>query len=217
MDEKKSTEAVYSAEPTRTTGPDSLRSTPETPESSGAQKTASASRPTQAGPTQAAPAMDAQETPRTGGYFQEINRIGAGGPTGDFLEFLKSTKRVWLSAAAAIIGLLLVVTLAKSLFKSASASREARQQREVGMLTAEGLLRRCGQPTEDVTKEMYPIVMRTISYQRGEKEKYVFEFSRTAEEKSDWVFLSMKDPSGAKKFDTPEEKIAAMSCLDSSK
>jgi hypothetical protein len=27
----------------------------------------------------------------------------------------------------------------------------------------------------------------------------------------------MKDPSGAKKFDTPEEKIAAMSCLDSSK
>jgi hypothetical protein len=130
------------------------------------------------------------------------------------VEFLKSTKRVWLIAAAGIIGLLLVVTLAKRLFESVSASREARQQRAVGTLTAEGLLQQCGQPAEDVTKEVYPIVMRTITYQRGGNNTYVFEFSRTAEEKSDWVFLSMKDQSGAKAYDTPEAKIAAMSCLD---
>jgi hypothetical protein len=197
MDEKKSNEAVYSSEPTVTTGPKSLRSTPETAESS---KQA-----------QAAPPSDAHGS---SGYFPKIERNGARAPVADFVEFLKSTKRVWLIAAAAIIGLLLVVTLAKRLFESVSASRDARQHRAVGTLTAEGLLERCGQPTEDVTKEVYPIVMRTITYQRGENEKYVFEFSRTAEEKSDWVFLSMKDQSGAKKFDTPEAKIAAMSCLD---
>lgn len=209
MDKKKSNEALYSSEPTRTTGAHSLRSTPETAESSGANNTAPPTKPTQPLPT-----TDAHETPRTGGYFPEINSISARGPVADFVEFLKSTKRVWLIAAAAIFGLLLVVTLAKSLFKSVSASREARQQRVVGTLTAEGLLERCGQPAEDVTKEVYPIIMRTITYQRGANEKYVFEFSRTAEEKSDWVFLSMKDQSGAKTYDTPDAKIAAMSCLD---
>jgi hypothetical protein len=199
MDEKKSTGAVYSGESTKTTGAHSLRSTPATGESSGAHKTAAPANPTQLPPMadmHGAPSAHAQS------------------PLSDFAEFLKRTKRVWLIAAAAIFGLWLVITLAKSLFKSVSASREARHQRAVGTLTAEGLLERCGQPAEDVTKEVYPIVMRTITYQRGENERYVFEFSRTAEEKSDWVFLSMKDPNGAKKFDTPEAKIAAMSCLE---
>jgi hypothetical protein len=199
MDEKKSNEGVYSAEPTKTTGPQSLRSTPEKAESSGVHKTAAP-----ANPSQLPPMADVHATPRAGGQS----------PLADFAEFLKRTKQVWLMAAAAIFGLWLVVTLTKSLFKSVSASREARQQRVVGTLTAESLLERCGQPAEDVTKEVYPIVMRTITYQRGENEKYVFEFSRTAEEKSDWVFLSMKDQSGAKSFDTPEAKIAAMPCLD---
>ena len=195
MDEKKSTEAVYSAERTETTGPRSLRSPSEAAEPSKTK-------------------ADAHETPRTGGYSPVVIGTGARGPVADFVEFLKSTKRVWLIAAAGIIGLLLVVTLAKRLFESVSASRDARQQRAVGTLTAEGLLQRCGQPAEDVTKEVYPIVMRTITYQRGGNNTYVFEFSRTAEEKSDWVFLSMKDQSGAKTYDTPEAKIAAMSCLD---
>jgi hypothetical protein len=199
MDEKKSAQAVYSGEPTQTTGPKSLRSTPETAESSGAHKTAA-----QANPSQLPPMADMHGPSRPGGQS----------PLADFAEFLKRTKQVWLLAAAAIFGLWLVVTLAKSLFKSVSASREARRQHVVGTLTAEGLLERCGQPAEDVSKEVYPIVMRTITYQRGENEKYVFEFSRTAEEKSDWVFLSMKDQTGAKSFDTPEAKIAAMPCLD---
>ena len=213
MDETKSNESTYSGEPTTTTGPHSLRSTPKSAEPSGTQNTAPAVNPAQPSPT-----TDTQENPGTGKYSPVV--IGGAdehSPVADFLEFLKGTKHVWLGAAAAIFGLFLVVTLAKSLFKSVSASREARQQREVGTLTAEGLLERCGQPAEDVTKDIYPIITRTISYQRGENEKYVFEFSRTAEEKSDWVFLSMKDQSGAKNYDTPEAKIAAMPCLDSRK
>jgi hypothetical protein len=213
MDETKSNEAVYSSERTKTTGPHSLRSTPGAAESPGAQNTAPAAKPTQPPTT-----TDTHEDPRTGGYSPVvIGNAGGQSPLADFAEFLKRTKQVWLIAAAAIFGLWLVVTLAKGLFQSAKASREVRQQRAVGTLTAEGLLQRCGQPAEDVTKEMYPIVLRTISYQSGENEKYVFEFSRTAEEKSDWVFLSMKDQSGAKNYDTPEAKIAAMPCLDSKK
>ena len=56
-----------------------------------------------------------------------------------------------------------------------------------------------------------------MSYQPRENEKVVFQFSRTAEEKSDWVFLSMKDESGARSYDTPETKIVALPCLDSKK
>ena len=63
---------------------------------------------------------------------------------------------------------------------------------------------------------MYPILMRTMTYQVSRSETYTFDFSRTAEEKSDWVFLSMKDATG-KTYESPEEKIAAMSCLDSRK
>jgi hypothetical protein len=210
MDEKKSNEAVYSSEPTITTGPKSLRSTPEIADSSRAQHSAPAAKPTQSAPT-----TDTHENPRPGGYSPvEVNQADGQSPLSDFVEFLKRTKHVWLIAAAAIFGLFLVVTLAKRLFESVSASREARQHRAVGTLTAEGLLERCGRPAEDVTKDMYPIIMRTINYQRGSK-TFVFEFSRTAEEKSDWVFLSMKDESGAKSYETPEAKIAAMSCLDS--
>ncbi len=71
--------------------------------------------------------------------------------------------------------------------------------------------------TEDVTKEMYPVVVRALSYQRADDEKIVFEFSRRAQAKSDWVFLSMKDPSGTRCFVTAEAKIAALPCLNSTK
>jgi hypothetical protein len=81
----------------------------------------------------------------------------------------------------------------------------------------ENLIARCGPPAEDVSKEMYPVMLRTMSYQRGDNERIVFEFSRTAEAKSDWVFLSMKDQSGTRSFETPEAKIAALPCLDSIK
>ena len=99
----------------------------------------------------------------------------------------------------------------------AKIAREKRQEQAVLDVIPENLIARCGPPAEDVTKEMYPVVLRTMSYQRGENEKIVFEFSRTAEAKSDWVFLSMKDQSGTRSFETPEARIAALPCLDSMK
>ena len=59
------------------------------------------------------------------------------------------------------------------------------------------------------------ILVRTMSYQPERNQKIVLEFSRTAEEKSDWVFLSLKDESGARSYDTSETKVAALPCLDS--
>ncbi len=137
-------------------------------------------------------------------------------PAGDFLGFLKQTKQIWLMVGGAIFGLIVLVTLGGRLLNWASNVKERRTEQAVASVTPERLLARCGQPVEDDTKEVYPILMRTMTYQISRKEAYVFEFSRTAEEKSDWVFLSMKDASG-KSYDTPEEKVAAMSCLDSRK
>ena len=58
--------------------------------------------------------------------------------------------------------------------------------------------------------------MRTMTYRVSREETYIFDFSRTAEEQSDWVFLSMKDANG-RSYETAEEKVAAMSCLNSRK
>ena len=132
-------------------------------------------------------------------------------------KFLKRTRRVWLIAAGAIFGLMAVVTLVERVSEWARNARERRHEEAVASVTPDRLIARCGRPAEDVTKEVYPILMRTISYQPKDNEKLMFVFSRTAEEKSDWVFLTMKDESGARSYDTPEAKIAALPCLDSKK
>ena len=133
----------------------------------------------------------------------------------EFTEFLKRTRRVWLVVAGAIFGLLAVVTLVKRASEWARNAREKRHEQAVATVTPDRLIARCGQPAQDVTKDVYPILMRTMSYQPKGNEKLVFAFSRTAEEKSDWVFLSMKDEIGARSYDTPEAKIAVLPCLDS--
>jgi hypothetical protein len=137
-------------------------------------------------------------------------------PAGEFVEFLKQTKRVWLIVVVGLFGMIVFFTLGKGLYQWASNAQERRAERAVASVTPERLLARCGQPAEDVTKEVFPILMRTMTYQVGRNETYVFDFSRTAEEKSDWVFLSMKDANG-KSYETPEEKTGAMSCLNSRK
>ena len=134
----------------------------------------------------------------------------------EFVEFLKQTKRIWLMVVGAIVGLILLVTLAQRGFEWISKSRERKHEQAVASVTPEHLLARCGQPLEDTTKNVYPILMRTMTYQISRNETYVFDFSRTAEDKSDWVFLSMKDATG-KSYETAEEKVAAMSCLNSRK
>lgn len=137
-------------------------------------------------------------------------------PLNDFVDFLKQTKRVWLMVVGAIVGLILLVSLAQSGFQWFSKSRERKHEQAVASVTPEHLLARCGQPAEDTTRNLYPILMRTMTYRASRDETYVFDFSRTAEEQSDWVFLSMKDATG-KSYETAEEKVAAMSCLNSRK
>ena|SRR5215472_6984674 len=136
-------------------------------------------------------------------------------PAGELVGFLKQTKRVWLIAVGGIFGLVLVATLLGRGYEWASYVRQRREERAVASVTPDRLIARCGQPSADDTKEVFPIMMRTMTYQVGSHETYLFSFSRTAEDKSDWVFLSMKDTNSGKSYDTPEEKVAAMSCLDS--
>lgn len=134
----------------------------------------------------------------------------------DFVAFLNRTKHVWLIVVGAIVGLMLAITLLQSGFESFSKSRERRHEQAVASVTPDHLLARCGQPVEDLTRDVHPILMRTMTYQVSGSETYILEFSRTAEENSDWVFLSMKDKNG-KSYETPEEEVAAMSCLNSRK
>jgi len=200
MEGTKQKERVYSGEQTEITGPDSVRSTTAATESTGTENTASKQT------------LTAQKA-----VAPDISQPGAAGTIVEFGEFLKHTKHAWLIVAGAVFVMMAVVTVASRVSESARNAREKRQERAALDVMPENLIARCGPPAEDVTKEMYPMMLRTMSYQRGENEKIVFEFSRTAEAKSDWVFLSMKDRSGTRSFETPDAKIAAMPCLDSTK
>jgi len=135
----------------------------------------------------------------------------------DFAAFLKRTWRVWTIAVGALLGLILVVILLQRLTEMAEKAQQRRYERAIASLTPEHLIARCGQPAEDMTKEVFPVVMRTIRYQPRGGEPFLLTFSRTAEQKSDWVFLSMKDENGARSLDTVDSKIVALPCLDSMK
>jgi uncharacterized membrane protein len=133
-----------------------------------------------------------------------------------FLEFIRTPGYPrWLIAAGAILGLLTMVPLVERVWERARDARERRYEQAVASVTPDRLIARCGQPTEDATKQVFPILIRTLGYQRKGKKKIVLQFSRTAEEKSDWVFLTMQDERGARNYDTPEAKVAALPCLDS--
>lgn len=134
----------------------------------------------------------------------------------DLAEFFKRTRRAWLSIAAAILAVVVGVSSAQRLSAWLKHRRETRQEKALATLTPEHLIARCGQPATDVTQNVYPVLLRTITYQTSSGQNLILAFSRTAEEKSDWVFLSMKDSSGAA-FDTNAAQIAAFSCLDSTK
>lgn len=95
--------------------------------------------------------------------------------------------------------------------------RENRQFIAVNNLTPDRLIARCGQPASDQTRDLYPMVARDMSYKSRSDETLVFKFSKTAEESSDWVFMSMQDGAGNAKYDTPEAQVNAFSCLDSRK
>ena len=130
-------------------------------------------------------------------------------------RILKRTWRAWLIAAGVIFGLIVVMALAEGLIKRYRNAQEIRHERAVATVTPERLVARCGPPVEVVTKNVYPIMVRTMSYHSKGKKRVVLLFSRMAEEKNDWVFLAMKDENGARSYDTPDAKIAALPCLDS--
>jgi hypothetical protein len=202
MEETKQRESVYSDERTETATVGSPQEEPKAAESTESGRTAPAPEAKQKTPKTASPVIA-----RGGEYSQLAN----------FLEYLKRTRRVWLILGSATIGLMAVVIVVKGVSERARIARETRHEEAAVTVTPENMIARCGSPAEDVTKQMYPVLTRTMSYQPRENEKVVFQFSRTAEEKSDWVFLSMKDESGARSYDTPEAKIAALPCLGSKK
>jgi hypothetical protein len=171
---------------------------------------------------QALPAGTAGASPRAGqapGIAGLRELAGTNLPTSlaEILAFLKRTKRVWLMTAGIVIGVAALANLSARAAEWAKNARERRQLHAMATLTPEHLYARCGAAVVDETKVIYPVLMRTISYHPRGGEKLVISFSRTAEEKSDWVFLSMQNEDGAASYDTPEAKIAALPCLDSNK
>jgi hypothetical protein len=171
---------------------------------------------------QVSPAGDAvasQQAPQTSGIVGLLEVAKTNLPTSlaGMAAFLKRTKRVWPMTAGILIGAAALVNLSARAAEWAKNVRERRQLHAMATLTPDHLFARCGAAVLDETKVVYPVLMRTVSYQRGAGEKLVISFSRTAEEKSDWVFLSMQSENGAAIYDTPEAKIAALPCLDSKK
>jgi hypothetical protein len=128
---------------------------------------------------------------------------------------LKITQRSWLIAATLLLGMGMLLIFGRATGRN-QATGEVREERTVESLTPESLVAKCGQPSADATKDLYPMIKRTMSYESTGKGTLTLEFSRTAEEKSDWVFLSMSDGNGAA-YATPETQIAAMPCLNSRK
>jgi hypothetical protein len=123
--------------------------------------------------------------------------------------------RLLLAAAcvAGIVGVRVLIS-APQWFKQ---RRDNRQFIAVNNLTPERLIARCGPPVSDETRNMYPIIARDLRYKAESSGTILFKFSRTAEESSDWVFMSMQDSNGGKEYESPVAKISALSCLDSKK
>jgi hypothetical protein len=126
----------------------------------------------------------------------------------------KLNQPTWLVGTT--VSLALVTLLAFSLMAARNRVLRKTAERKIETVTPEMVMGGCGQAAEDVTKDLYPIIMRSMTYKSGGK-SVVLEFSRTAEENSQWVFLSMKDETGNIKFETPEAQIDVLSCLTSTK
>jgi hypothetical protein len=126
-------------------------------------------------------------------------------------------RRKLLLAAGCVAAIVSVRVLiaAPSWFKQ---RRENRQFIAVNNLTPERLIARCGPPMSDATRNLYPMIARDMNYRADNGVTIVFKFSKTAEESSDWVFMSMQDTNGdSANYESPSAKVAALSCLDSKK
>ena len=200
MDEMKAKETAYSGE-----------RAPVAPTSTPAEAPAQASRA-----ENRAASVQPERLSGIAGLLEIVKR-NLPGSLADVTTFLKRTRRVWLMTAAIIIGAAALVNLTARAAEWAKNARERRQLHAMATLTPDRLFARCGTAVLDETKVVYPVLMRTISYQPRGGEKLLVSFSRTAEEKSDWVFLSLQNENSAAIYDTTEAKIAALPCLDSKK
>jgi hypothetical protein len=126
---------------------------------------------------------------------------------------MKSKLLIVAGCVALILGVRVLIA-APEWFKQ---RRENRQFIAVNNLTPERLIARCGPPVSDETRNLYPIIARDLRYKAETSGTILFKFSKTAEESSDWVFMSMQDSSNGKEYDSPVAKISALSCLDSKK
>jgi len=126
---------------------------------------------------------------------------------------MKNKLLIVAGCVAGILGVRVMIA-APEWFKQ---RRENRQFIAVNNLTPERLIARCGPPVSDETRNLYPIIARDLGYKAETSGTILFKFSKTAEESSDWVFVSMQDSSSGKEYDSPVAKISALSCLDSKK
>lgn len=133
----------------------------------------------------------------------------------------KSPGKLLFYAAVAVFGILALEFLAQ-IPRWRKETRARQVQRAVNTITPDSVLARCGQPLSDVTEDLYPMVARKITYNsvpsaQIAQPRVALFFTRTEEEKSDWLYTSMKDETGATIFATPEEQAAALPCLASTK
>ncbi|HLZ90549.1 MAG TPA: hypothetical protein VKQ28_02450 [Candidatus Acidoferrum sp.] len=126
---------------------------------------------------------------------------------------MKNKVLIAVGILAGIVGVRLLMAVPSWLKER----RENRQFIAVNNLTPERLVARCGPPMADETRDIYPMVARDMNYKSASRGTIVFKFSKTAEESSDWVFMSMQEAASGSDYETPEAKVAAMSCLDSRK
>ena len=136
------------------------------------------------------------------------------------LADIKSNKQSWIMAGSVVLVVVALLVAQFVIVKTSqwyAQSRERRITRATDSVTPDRLIARCGTPAEDVSADVYPIVRRTIRYKSSGQQSIVFTFTRTADEPQNWVLLSMKDSEGGASYETPEAKVSALSCLDSSK
>jgi hypothetical protein len=56
-----------------------------------------------------------------------------------------------------------------------------------------------------------------MRYKASGQRTMVLTFTRSADEPQNWVLLTIKDSVGGASYETPEAKISALPCLDSTK
>jgi hypothetical protein len=136
------------------------------------------------------------------------------------LTDIKLTKEIVLIAVRALLAVVVLVSLSFLVIKAAGWIKQARERRitkATDNVTPDRLIARCGPPTDDVTTNVFPVVRRTMRYSTAGQRTVIFTFTRSADEVQNWVFLSMKDSVGGASYETPEAKIFALPCLDSTK